>query len=77
MSKTRTKFDEHAAAQRKAEEAEFGPCKRIAELMVRMHPSLKESIVSLASNRGVSVNVLVRDLLLAEHKRAIAEGGAQ
>lgn len=64
-----TKFDQHSVAQREAEAVVFGPCKHVAELTVRMHPELKKSVVVLASEIGVSVNVFVRRLLLAECQR--------
>jgi hypothetical protein len=38
-----TKFDEHSVAQRKAEESEFGPCKGVAKIDVKLHPDLKRA----------------------------------
>lgn len=63
------KVDEHAVAQREAECAEFGPCKHIDEILVRMHPSLKKAVVEMAKSDGISVNVLGRRLLFDEYRR--------
>lgn len=63
------KVDEHTNAQRAEETAEFGPCKCIDEILVRMHPSLKAGIKSFAVSEGISVNLFVRRVLFAEYRR--------